>query len=164
MAKNIVLHFGFENMPYTAKTMAAPMRAAEAARGKKRRAFRKSRTVERVAGILEDNYGIVQQFNEKYKDEIEDTLRDSVQLSLIDILPIGDEEVGYKQFKVTSQKMVKYLQPDTIKIEKMFRRFLDRSEVEVMGEPVKIAAKKHRPPFIDTGLYRASFRVWGDIK
>jgi hypothetical protein len=169
MARDITLHLGFVSTPYMSDTIAAPMRSArtEEAR-KKRRSFKKTMTAEKVSGILESSYNIVNQFSEKYGEEIGEIIRDGVELSIIDILPGGDRE-----YKPISNRMIQYMKPKTREIEKLFREFLDNEEAEGSGIPTKAAmlgvrrGRKRggrRPSFVDTGIYRASFRAWADIK
>jgi hypothetical protein len=165
MARDIVLHMGFLNTPYTKPNMAAPMAAVKAYKAKVRRGFTKTMTAEDVGNILESNYGILDVFKEVYNEEITNIVSETFENFIVETLT----EVR----KPTSARMVKYMAPKTREIEKMFRGFLDKEEMNGMAEgvPTKAALtggsrrrKRSGPSFIDTGIYRASFRAWADIK
>jgi hypothetical protein len=176
--RNIVLHFGFVNTPYTQETIAAPVRAAKKEfERKKRRGFPKVKTAEKVADILEDTYDIVHQFFYKYDEEIGSIVSNSFANYTVDVLAgAADEtEEGFRsrRHKIVSDRMVKYMRPSSEKIEKLFKKFLDREEAIGPGVPTDAAlfgirrgrkTGRRRPSFIDTGIYRASFRAWADIK
>jgi hypothetical protein len=153
MPNNFVLHMGFLNTPYTKQAIAAPMAAAKAHEAKSRRHYSKTKTTQSVANILENKYGILEKFMELYEDDITDIIHEKLDSFIIQSLS--------EKRKVTSERMVQYMKPNTVRIEKMFRGFLDRDET---GETVKAAMKRSKPPFIRTGLYRASFRSWVDTK
>jgi hypothetical protein len=165
MARNVVLHMGFLNIPYTAKTIAAPMRAAKAeASRKKRRSFSRTMTTETVGNILEEKYNILESFKNIYHDDITKPINEVFNTVLIETLT--------ERKKFSSEKMVSYMKPKTKEIEKLFRRFLDN---EIMdgepGVPVKASLTgkgrvdhKKGPSFVNTGMYRAAFTAWVDIK
>lgn len=117
-----------------------------------------------VAEILEDRYHVMETFYDLRKGQIAQFLADSMARALQDLFngrpPLHDMADAEQQ------------------IERSFRSFLDANEMQklaiaVSGEPLSGAAmrgvnhrKKHpyaqknraRPAFIDTGLYRSSFR------
>jgi hypothetical protein len=150
---NIVIHMGFINTPYIRANMTAPMSAARAHEKKSRRHYSKTKTAQQVANILEDKYGILEKFMEEYDDRIKESLHAKAKDFILQSLT--------QKGKLASDRMAQYMKPNTSQIEKMFRGFLDRNET---GIGVAVASKKGRPAFIDSGVYRASFRVWADIK
>lgn len=165
---NVTVHLGFVNTPYTVGSIAAPMRAAKAEYvRKRRRSFSKTRSVETVADILEASYGLVDQFYEKYKDEIDEIISDTFEVT-VDILPGDPEETekGYKskRHKIFSERMNKFMRSRSEEVEKLFRKFLDDEEAVGEGIPTEVSLKRQRPSFINTGIYRASFRAWIDTK
>jgi hypothetical protein len=164
---NIVLHLGFLNTPYTKKNMAAPVAAVKAHMAKTRRGTSRTANAEAVAGVLENRYGIVGTFLDVHQEAIDDIVTETFENYVIDAM----SKVG----KPTSAKMVKYMASRTNRIEKLFRGFLDREEMNGMAEGVPTQSaldgkrrgrksRTPRPSFIDTGIYRASFRAWADIK
>jgi hypothetical protein len=162
---NVVLHMGFLNVPYSAKEKAAPMRAAksEIAR-KQRRGFTQTMTAEDVGNILESKYNILETFVELHQDEIMQPINEAFNNATVEMLS--------ERRKFTSAKMVKYMKPKTDRIEKLFRQFLDMEEMNGMGSvPTKASLSGkgrvgHRPgrSFVNTGIYRAAFTAWVDIK
>jgi hypothetical protein len=168
MARDIVIHMGFLNTPYTLKNMAAPIAAVKAHEAKtRRRSSGPTRTAEDVGAILEGKYGIVGTFMDVYGDEINDIVTETFENFVVDALT----EVR----KPTSARMVKFMAPKTKAIEKLFRGFLDQEEMNGMvpGVPTKISrgrkrkrgiSTRARPSFERSGIYRASFRCWADIK
>lgn len=120
-----------------------------------------AQTTSDVAKILEDKYHIMGLFVEERYDYIADQLAESVSDKIQDILngaPIDGSPID----------------AGALKIEDRFKQFLSLQEVERLGIPgvptqaaldgvnhgLKIRKGKRRPSFIDTGLYRASFKVW----
>jgi uncharacterized protein YabN with tetrapyrrole methylase and pyrophosphatase domain len=166
MATNVVLHMGFLNTPYTKKTMQAPMAAAKAHEKKPRRGFTATKTAEQVSNILEAKYNILEVFTEIHKDEIMELVTGSFAKVAIQNLS--------ERRKLASDRMARYMKPKTTEIEKMFRRFLDQEEMNghgnvpveaaIMGKVTGRKSRAARPSFINTGVYRASFRAWVDIK
>jgi cobalamin-dependent methionine synthase I len=154
------------------------MRAAmEESKRKRRRSFTRTKTAEKVADILEDTYDIVHQFELKYAREISDIVAKSFTDYSVNVLAGGADELeeGFasRRHKIVSERMVKFMKPSSAEIEKLFRKFLDREEIVAPGVPTLAAlygvrrgrkTGKRRPSFIDTGIYRASFRAWADIK
>jgi len=164
---NFTLHMSFINTPYTEETIARPMTAAKAESARKRkRFFKKTKTAELVAGILEDRYGITNYFAESHKDDIEKVIRDRADKI--------SENIAVS--KSSHAKLERLMKPAAADIEKMFRTFLDKEEMNgnVPGVPTKAAIMgirrgrgrkgSSRPSFIDTGIYRASFRTAIDVK
>jgi hypothetical protein len=159
---NVVIHMGFINTPYTRAAMLAPMRTAKLHGAKSRRHYSKTKTAQQVANILESKYGILQTFMNMYDDDIKDLMTEKVHDFVIQSLS--------QKGKLASDRMAQFMKPSTSQIEKMFRGFLDRGETGITigaalrGDRTGRKSKSPRPAFIDTGLYRASFRVWADIK
>ena len=122
----------------------------------------KSTTTGEVAKILEANYGVIQTFVDLHEDEIGDELIDRL--------------VGIFESSAMGAKL-DYRVVDFPKVEKMFRDYLDAGEWEnQIGNSATAAAaagrskrKKNagqtpRVSFVDTGLYRKSFRAWMNQK
>jgi hypothetical protein len=168
VARDIVIHMGFLNTPYTLKNMAAPVAAVKAHEAKMRRRYSgPRRTAEDVGDILESKYGILGTFTDIYDEEISDIVTETFENFVVDAL----SEVR----KPTSARMVKFMASKTNKIEKLFRGFLDQEEMNGMvpGVPTKVSRGKkrkrgistrQRPSFERSGIYRVSFRCWADIK
>jgi hypothetical protein len=168
MVNNIVLHMGFVNTPYTKQTIMRPATSAKLeAKRQHRRGFSKTMTADRVARILEGKYNIVEVFQEIHKEDIHNIINEG----------IGD--VAFSMLSenrpFTFSKMKNLMKSNTKQIELMFRQFLNFEEMNGMipGVPTKAALKgvRHgrgrvtrrgipRPSFVDTGIYRASFRCW----
>jgi hypothetical protein len=161
----ISLKLGFINTPYTAQSTARPMTAARAeSRRPRRRSFSKTITAEDVAAILESKYKIIDNFTEMYAAQIQYTI-----LSQFERVA-GDVISGARR----SGNLGNMLKPATKQIEAMFRQFLDKEEMNGRAPGVPTIAalsgvrhgrgsktkKGPRPSFIDTGIYRASFRAW----
>lgn len=119
-----------------------------------------------VAQILEDNYGVMQTFFDSRKEQIAGFLADGIANALQDLLN-GQP----------TRSSVTYGAEQRIEAE--FRSFLDSNEMQhatiaATGAPLSAAAakgvnhrrkmpyaskNKARPAFIDTGLYRSTFRA-----
>jgi hypothetical protein len=163
----ITLKLGFINTPYTAESVARPMTAARMeSKRSRRRSFSKTITAEDVAKILESKYQVLDTFEEVYGPRIQAIVLG--QFSQV----AGDVITGARRGGVDLGNMLK---PATKEIEKLFRTFLDNEEMNgrVPGVPTKAALAGvrsgrgsktkqgvPRPSFIDTGIYRASFRAW----
>ena len=167
MARDIVIHMGFLNTPYTMQNMKAPVAAVKAHAKKFHRGSTKYRTAEDVGDILEWGYGIIGTFIDIYDEEISDIVTEVFEDFVVEAV------THYR--KPSSARMVKFMDPKTRNIEKMFRGFLDQEEMNGMveGVPTKISHGKKRkrgrstparPSFERSGIYRASFRCWADIK
>jgi hypothetical protein len=170
MPETIKLHMGFINTPYTKQTIAAPMTSAKAESSRKRRrSFSKTMTAEAVAGILEGRYGVVEMFQAIHAQEIHSLVVEGFAEIAADFLSEG------KPFTTAALKNL--MKPNTKQVEAMFRSFLDREEMNGMapGVPTLAAMRgvRHgrgsktkrgmpRPSFIDTGIYKASFRCWAE--
>jgi hypothetical protein len=150
---NVVIHMGFINTPYTKAAMQAPMTTARKQEKGRRRHYSKTRTAEQVANILENKYGILGIFQKMYEEEIQGVIREKVDEFVI-------QSISQKR-KPSSDSIAKAVKPSAIQIEKMFRNFLDKDESNIYSEA---ATKRGKPAFVNTGVYRASFRVWADIK
>jgi hypothetical protein len=172
MSDSIKLHMGFINTPYTKKTIMRPITSAkEESKRKHRRGFTKTMTAQDVANILEEKYGIVDTFSMIYEDEINNMMKEG-------FAEIAENMLS-KKIEYTSANIKNLMKPYTNQIVNIFRSFLDHEEMNGMVEGVPTAASlggvRHgrgrktkrgiqRPSFIDTGIYRASFRVWADTK
>ncbi len=119
-----------------------------------------------VAEILEERYGVMQTFYDRRKEKIAEYLGDSVADAIADAL------AGRKTRTSPTYGAEQ-------KIEAEFRAFLDANEMNTIsklmtGAPISKAADRgvshrkkrpnagvnpSRPAFIDTGLYRQSFRA-----
>jgi len=122
-------------------------------------------TTGKVAGILEANYGVMRTFVELHEDEIGDELVNQL-MGMLESAKQGklDEDIAERVADIHFPK-----------IQAMFRNYLDAGEWEkTSGQPTQVAldgvrhshkrpyanGKGPRPSFIDTGLYRSSFRTW----
>lgn len=122
-------------------------------------------TTSDVAEILETRYHVMETFFELRRDRIAELLANSVADALGQVVNGGP--VATPTYAAEQQ------------IEAMFRAFLDADEMTKLwaafgNAPLSLAAqhgvshrKKRpyaqrdaRPAFIDTGLYRSSFRAW----
>lgn len=121
-----------------------------------------------VAEILEEQYLVMEYFWVKYGDQIVEEIEKSVANALEAVmvgLPTSPDPFAAAASKAMA----------------LFKKFLTGSEMlEILGAGPGTAAgrkgvshrfkhpyaKGHppRPPFIDTGLYEASFRVWVEGK
>lgn len=125
-------------------------------------------TTGRVAEILEERYGVMQTFFERRKEKIAEFLGDSVADAIADVL-------SGRQTRTSPTYGAEQ------RIEAEFRSFLDANEMdaisvalagpEISNPHISAAAARGdnsrkksmksnaRPAFIDTGLYRQSFRA-----
>jgi hypothetical protein len=171
MAENIKLHLGFINTPYTTETIARPMTAAKAeSRRKRKRSFSKTMTAEDVSNILEEKYHILDTFYQVHRPDVE--------MAVLTAFTEVARDIVSGQKKYRSASLPSLLKDATAEIEKSFRRFLDTEEMNGRQPGVPTAAAlsgvRHgrgrktltgpRPSFIDTGIYRASFRARADVK
>jgi hypothetical protein len=168
MKDNIALHFGFINTPYTRATIARPFTSAKLKeRGKLKRGSSKAMTAVKVAGILEAKYNVVEMFNEIYEEEISNILHEGFKEVA--------ERIITERGGQTRSSMKNLMKPATRQIENMFRQFLDHEEMNGMIEGVPTDAAKggklhgrgkvtrrgiQRASFVNTGIYKASFRAW----
>ena len=162
--KDITLHMGFINTPYTAEAMEAPVRASKLEeRRKRRRGFSRTMTADKLSKILERKYGIVETFSEVYKEEINALIHN------------GFREVAEHTIQnrggATRAKMKNLMKPHTDQIQNLFKTFIDDEEMNGMIPGVPTDASKgkrrkrgistrQRPSFSRTGIYKASFRAW----
>jgi hypothetical protein len=124
-------------------------------------------TAEDVARILDAKYHILDEFTKLHNAEINLAI-----LSQFEKVA-GDVMTGARR----SANLGNLLKPATKEIEAMFKKFLDTEEMNgrAPGVPTRAALMgvRHgrgsktmrgvpRPSFIDTGVYRASFRAWVD--
>ena len=153
---------GFVNTPYSKKAMAAPVAFAKAQESKRHRSFSSTMSAPQVARYLENKYNVVETFTAVHDDDIREILTETFRDAII--------KTFSERKKFASDRMVQYMKPKTNQIEKLFRSFLDNEETgasvaaATKGNRTGRKSKSPRPPFIDTGIYRASFRVWADIK
>lgn len=168
----IVLHMGFINTPYTKEAKARPATAAKMeGRRARKRGFSKTMTAEKVANILEAKYNIIEMFQQINDTEISHLLKEG-------FAEVAEQMLN-KPKASTSASLKNMMRPYTHEIQNLFRKFLDDEEMAGMvpGVPTKAALSgvRHgrgsktrrgyqRPSFIDTGIYRASFRAWVDTK
>lgn len=119
-----------------------------------------------VAEILESRYEVMGNFFRLRRGKIADYLADGMAGAIQDLVA-GHPKLGDPMHDVAQ------------KIEREFRSYLDANELQkisiaLFGAPISAAAErgvnhrkkrpfakknKPRPAFIDTGLYRASFRA-----
>jgi hypothetical protein len=172
MSDTISLHMGFINTPYIKETIARPMTSAKIeSKRKRRRGFSKTMTAEKVANILEGKYGIVETFSAVYEEEISNIMTEGFAEIARNMLSSGRTS--------TTSSIKNLMKPSTNNIQSLFRSFLDQEEMNGMVEGVPTAAALggkrsgrgsktrkgiKRPSFINTGIYRASFRCWADNK
>lgn len=158
----LALHMGFLNTPYSDAAKSAPMSYAKMHENRRRRHYSKTMTADKVASILEAKYQVVQDFTQVHENDIKDFLDGAIREVAIDCLK--------KRVKFRSEKIVELMRPRTSQVDKLFRSYLDNEET---GTSVKAAlqgkrtgrkSRAPRPPFVNTGLYRASFRSWVDIE
>jgi len=112
-----------------------------------------------VAQELEDNYGLVETFWNQIEDKVAERLEDALSEQF--------EEI------VKMDQVPKKLIPDAFaeQIIDDFKGFLDHEEHGIKTTAARrgvshllprpyARSNPPRPSFIDTGLYRASFRAW----
>jgi len=119
-----------------------------------------------VAEELEEKYGIMQVFADRYQDRIAQSLSDSVA-GAIETMAMGGPQMD----------VATILKSGIGSIERDFKNYLDQEEIAqagVEGVPTKAAllginhrmkkptTHKRRPSFIDTGQYQSSFKAWVD--
>lgn len=118
-------------------------------------------TTGEVADYLEEHYGVLTHFAEKYHDFIQQELVTSVEHSLLNML-MG-APLGSSPFLEAGEN-----------IAQKFREFLDREEIAGMGVPgvptraalrgvnprLKGGIGPRRPSFIATGTYQRCVKVW----
>jgi hypothetical protein len=166
-ARDIVIHMGFLNTPYTSKNMRNAKAAVLAHEAKRRSSAGPSRNAENIAGILENKYGIVGTFLDVHGEAIDELVTETFENYVVDVLT--------QVKKPTSARMAEFMNSRTNKIEKLFRSFIHNEEMNGMvdGVPTKASKGKKRkrgistpkrPSFERSGIYRASFRCWADIK
>jgi hypothetical protein len=161
------VELGFINTPYTDITIHRPMTAArEESRRPRRRHFRKTMTAEDIGAILEDKYHILDVFWKLHQKDVLAVLRETI-LSRIKRMLTGRSTISDRTFTGVAKPAFK-------DIEKAFRNFLDKKEMDALGipgVPTKASLigttggkfktlRPGRPSFVATGIYRASFRVW----
>lgn len=120
-----------------------------------------------VAEELEDTYGIMQVFADRYQNQIASSLANAVAGAIETMAMGGGAPTGVGGM----------LQAGLGEIERDFKNFLDKEEIAeagVEGVPTKAAllginhrmkkptTHQRRPSFIDTGQYQASFKAWTD--
>ncbi len=117
-------------------------------------------TTGEVAEILEAKYDVMGVFIDAHMDKIKDDVTGTYALFLKRYLKTGETWGGMKEFPLE-------------KIDAAFRDYLDRDEWQkITGRTIRAAKlglssrKKDgsyqvgRPAFIDTGLYKRSFRTF----
>jgi hypothetical protein len=164
MIDNVVIHLGFLNTPYTAKAIASPMAGVRSVLAKKQsRGVTSTMTAVDVANILENKYGILDLFSKYYIDEIMQPITSSFNDTMLEVLT--------GEYKSTKEPILQKMRPKAREIENLFREFLNNEEMNgrVGGVPTQAAltgkgrrTRRPGPSFVDTGIYKASFRVWLD--
>lgn len=113
-----------------------------------------------VAEILEEKYGVMQFFFDRYEKEIMASLEEGLQGAFESMLmgaPVNEQPFA----------------AGCSEVEDMFKRFLEAKEMDgqangvptkasLMGVSHRFKSKRGpvRPSFIDTGLYENSFKCW----
>jgi hypothetical protein len=163
--KDITLHMGFINTPYTAEAMAAPVRASKfEEKRKRRRGFSRTMTADKLAKILEGKYGIVETFSEIYGQEINDIIHNGFR-------EVAEHMISNRKSGTTTISMKRLMKSYTDQVQNMFKTFIDDEEMNGMIPGVPTDASKgkirkrgistrQRPSFARTGIYKASFRAW----
>jgi hypothetical protein len=166
---DITIKMGFINTPYSAETIYRPVSAAqEESKRRRRRSFSKTVTAETVAEILEARYQIVDYFSEKYATQINDIVLSRFATVASEAL------VGKRRPRDLSAVM----KPAAKEIENLFKQFLTNEElngrpgVPTMAAQMGVRSGRGsktkqgvpRPSFIDTGIYKASFRVIAGVR
>lgn len=152
----MILHLGVLDIPYAQ----APKRYR-----RRNKVAAGTQTTGDVATWLENRYGVMQAFANRYEDKIGQAVEQSV-LGAVDSLLMGAPATLNAFGAATSQ------------IEDDFKQFLSSKEVETIGIPglpseAALRGVNHRmkrpyvkraprPSLIDTGLYSASFKAWVD--
>jgi hypothetical protein len=152
MAKMFSIKMGFLNTPYSNKALDRPMATARAGEAKRQhRGFKKNMTATDVGAILEHKYNIVETFVALEKDTIMGLVADKVGEVVIESLS--------EKVKFSGSKVVDRVKGRTRQIDKLFRNFLDADEMSgiIVNES---AIRNGRKYFVNTGIYRASFRSW----
>lgn len=172
----LILHLGVLDQPYADPSASAPKRARKARKGRQALARTKkgsqSQTTGDVANILERQYGIMGMFYALHQRDVDSDIADSMAATLDNLI------AGAPASALTNP-----LAGAEEKIGERFREFIDSEEMAILASaprgrpvPTKAALKgvshrfKHpyakghprRPSFVDTGLYRASFKAWFD--
>lgn len=154
-----ILHLGVVDVPYT--------NAPEEKPGGGRRSG--TQTTGDVAQWLEDKYSVMQHYVDWDMQNIEQAVENSLAGAL-------------ETFMQTGKPVGNPLMSATEKIQTNFKAFLTQNVVATLGipgvptqaalggtthrkksaKPSKKRKMKPRPSFVDTGLYRRSFRAWSD--
>lgn len=151
------LHLGVIDLPYRA---AGPLKSK---RKNKPIWNAGAMTTGGVARILEDKYAVMQNFAALHIQDIAEVFAIGVAESLESLMQ--GAPVSINPFGQASSET-----------EKMFRTYLDNSEIRETGQPGvpteaaikgvnhRLKSKKGQPrsDFIDTGLYQSSFKAWTD--
>jgi hypothetical protein len=162
------LQFGFDNTPYVERFSAQSPLSPFVKKMKPRRmsaaqaAYGQGKTTTQVAKELEERYGIVDKFFELEEDSIIHLLIESV--------------ANATEAVMSEQPLSALISAQDIKkIEDKFKQNLsDRKYDGVIPKVPTLASlrgvshlrqdpnaqRPSRPSFIDTGLYRASFKAW----
>jgi hypothetical protein len=158
------LYLGFEDIPYVSRTSVTksgkPRKRKLTASQEK---YVQGKTTGQVAKDLEETYGIVQTFYEMEEDMMVELVEDA----------FGEEIENILMMKPMSKKALS--EASTDEIENKFRESLSSQRFDgiISGVPTlaslrgvshlqrhPYAKRGPRPSFIDTGLYRSSFRAW----
>jgi hypothetical protein len=158
----VTINLGVIEIPYV-ENQGAPKTQRKAKRGLVKRVTRTKKsaisevTTGDVATFLEDKYGVMEHFAEIKEKDITDAVEEACLASLEAIALGGPPEA---------------IVPKLDKIETDFKKFIDGEGLNGLpGVPTKAALQgvqtslkqKHGAPrasFVDTGLYRDSFKAW----
>jgi hypothetical protein len=148
------MHLGVIDVPYTSES---------------------SETTGDVAQDLEDRYGIMQHFITKHEDIVANELESGFANALDMIMKgekppsqsalfknaMGKIEVKFKEF-ITDKEMDGEVNgvPTKASLEGTSHRFKWENKKRARKKQMK--DKPGRPSFVDTGLYRQSFKAWID--
>ncbi len=134
--------------------------------------YSSNNTTGKIATILENKYGILQKFIERYQNDAVIYLKTALVNFIQDT--INHQEASDNSFQTAFSQ-----------IEHEMKKFLSSQEVERVGMPNvptqaalkgishrfkrnrKIKQKmngQRRPSFIDTGLMESSYKVWGTFE
>lgn len=157
------LVYGVVDIPYV--TLSPSQKGSITRKRKKNPGYARAltQTTGDVATILEDKYGVFETFHYMHEEDVADVLEGRLEGALENAL------MGHR---ASLKDIFSELSP----LEEVFRRAIDQREFDgiIAGVPTKasLAGVNHRlkhpnakdnpvrPSFIDTGLYRASAKVY----
>ncbi len=131
----IILHFGVVDIAYTEDDQ--------------------STTTFEVASILEKKYGVMRLFIHAHEQEIADEMSSEL-MAMLD----GPVKLDRVHFPEVDAKFRDYL--NTGEWEKITGQKTQAAIDRISARKKSGKREAERPSFIDTGLYRKSFRSWAD--